>query len=169
MPGPNDAQVRELLQIAVCVPDHGRLTPWRFLRINDAAREALGSKLVEIYQREHPDATEAALEKERTRFSYAPLVMVVIARITAGHKIPEIEQRLSAGAVCLQLVQAATAMGFGAQWLTGWAAYHPGIRTLLGLASNEEIIGFVHIGTANGESPAYQRPDAAALLTDWNG
>ena len=168
-PGPNEAQLREMLQIAVCVPDHGRLAPWRFLRIAGDARTAIGSRLVEIHQREHPDATEAALEKEQSRFSFAPVVIAVVGRITAGHKVPEIEQRLSGGAVCLQLVQAATAMGFGAQWLTGWAAYHPEIHAFLGLANHEEIIGFVHVGTANGEPPASQRPEAATLLTDWHG
>lgn len=158
-----------MLRTAVRVPDHGRLTPWRFLRIAGDARRALGMQLLEIYQREHPDATEAVFDKERSRFAHAPVVIAVISRIVRDHKIPEIEQRLSAGAACMQLLQAAHAHGFGAQWLTGWAAYHPGIRAVLGLAGYEDITGFIHIGTPAGETPERERPDAAALLSDWTG
>lgn len=167
-PGPSDAQVMRMLATAIRVPDHGRLAPWRFLRIRSEQRAGLGQALLAIFQDDHPDATEAALEKERGRFSNAPEVIAVIGRITAGHKVPEIEQRLSGGAVCFQLLLAAQALGFGAQWLTGWAAYHPRIHAALALGGNEEILGFMHIGTPAGALPDHQRPDVATLVDDWH-
>lgn len=166
-PGPNETQLLRMLQTAVCVPDHGRLVPWRFLRIAGDARQALGARLAAIFEHDHPDASDAALDKERSRFAHAPVVVAVIGRIERDHKIPEIEQRLSAGAVCLQLLNAAHALGFGAQWLTGWAAYHPDIHAALRLKEHEEIIGFIHVGTPAGDVPGRERPDAAALLSDW--
>lgn len=168
-PGPSHDQLLRMLETAVRVPDHGRLTPWRFLRIAGDARKRFGDRLLDIYLRERPDAPDAALDKERSRFAYAPVVIAVVGRIARHHKIPEIEQRLSAGAVCLQLLHAAHALGFGAQWLTGWTAYHPEIHAVLELAKCEEIIGFVHIGTPIAEVPDRERPDAATLLSDWTG
>ena len=166
-PGPRDDQLLRMLETAVRVPDHGRLTPWRFLRIAGDARRRLGERLLDVFRRERPDAPDAALDKERLRFAHAPVVIAVVGCITRNHTIPEIEQRLSAGAVCLQLLHAAHAFGFGAQWLTGWAAYHPDIHAALKLAENEEIMGFVHIGTPTGEPPDRERPDVATLLSDW--
>jgi nitroreductase len=166
-PGPSDAQVMRMLETAIRVPDHGRLAPWRFLRIRGNERAVLGQTLQSTYRGEHPDAPEAALEKERKRFANAPEVIAVVGRITPGHKIPEIEQRLSGGAVCFQLLLTAHAMGFGAQWLTGWAAYHPAIHAVLGLSTHEEILGFMHIGTAAGALPDHQRPHVRELVSDW--
>jgi nitroreductase len=166
-PAPDAGQLQQMLQTAVHVPDHGRLAPWRFIELRDEGRRQLGQALADIFRREHPDATEAALEKESTRFSFAPLVVVVVGRITPGHKVPVIEQQLSAGCVCLQLLQAAHALGFAAQWLTGWAAYHPDIHATLGLSADEQVIGFVHIGTPAAEAVVRPRPDVAALLSRW--
>ena len=107
------------------------------------------------------------MDKDRQRFSHAPLVLVVVGRLTPGHKVPEQEQLLSGGAVCFALLQAAQALGFGAQWLTGWAAYDPVVTARLGLGPGETVLGFIHIGTPSEEAPERQRPDAAALLDDW--
>lgn len=166
-PGPDDPTLARMLQAAVRVPDHGKLVPFRFLRIRGDARFGLGERLVELTLAQDPEAPAAALEKERSRFSHAPLVITVIARLTPGHKVPEQEQLLSAGSVCFALLQAAQALGFGAQWLTGWMAYDRSIAELLGLQDNEKIVGFIHIGTAKLEAPERDRPDAAALLSDW--
>lgn len=166
-PGPDDPTLARMLQAAVRVPDHGKLVPFRFLRIHGDARFSLGERLVELTLAREPDAPAAALEKERSRFSHAPLIVAVIARLTPGHKVPEQEQLLSAGSVCFALLQAAQALGFGAQWLTGWMAYDPSVTELLGLQDNEKIVGFIHIGTAKLEAPERDRPDAAALLSDW--
>ncbi len=166
-PAPNAAQLRQMLATAVHVPDHGKLAPWRFIELRDEGRRRLGDRLVDIHRHEHPDATQAALDKEGSRFAFAPLVIVVVGRITPEHKVPIIEQQLSAGCVCLQLLLAAQALGFGAQWLTGWAAYHPAVHAELGLSEHEQIIGFIHIGTATADPVIRERPDAGTLLRQW--
>ena len=167
-PGPDPSTLLRMLTAAVRVPDHGKLVPFRFLRIEGEARHALGSALVDRTLQRDPAAPAAAIEKERMRFSYAPLIIAVIARLTPDHKVPEQEQLLSAGCVCFALLQAAQTLGFGAQWLTGWAAYDEVIEKMLGLQAQEKVVGFIHIGTPKLEVPERERPDAAALLSDWN-
>lgn len=166
-PGPDPDALLRMLRSAVRVPDHGKLVPFRFLRIQGAARQALGEELAARALALDPDASEAVLEKERGRFSSAPLIVAVISRVQAGHKVPVQEQLLTAGSVCFALLQAAQGLGFGAQWLTGWAAYDPGIHAALGLAGNEGVVGFIHIGTPRLEAPERERPDPLALLSDW--
>jgi len=167
-PGPDPSALLRILTAAVRVPDHGKLVPFRFLRIEGEARHALGQVLVARTLQRDPDAPAAAIEKERMRFSHAPLIVAVIARLTPDHKVPEQEQLLSAGCVCFALLQSAQALGFGAQWLTGWAAYDEEIGNTLGLQMHEKVVGFLHIGTPKLEVPERERPDAAALLSDWN-
>lgn len=166
-PGPSDEQLRALLTAAVRVPDHGKLAPWRFLRIRGEARQALGELLAARLLKREPAAAPAQLDKERQRFSHAPVVLAVIASLVPGHKVPEQEQLLSGGALCFALLQAAQALGFGAQWLTGWAAYDPVVTGRLGLAEHERVLGFLHIGTASAEAPERPRPDPMERLTDW--
>ena len=165
-PGPTDDQLLRMLASAVRVPDHGKLVPWRFVRIAGDARLALGEFLARRSRERDPGAPEAAVEKDRLRFSFAPVIVAVVASPTPGHKVPEIEQLLSGGAVCFALLQAAQALGFGAQWLTGWAAYDPEVRARFGLSEHERILGFVHIGTAAEAAPERVRPDPATLLSD---
>lgn len=166
-PGPDPATLRRMLQSAVRVPDHGKLVPFRFLHITGPARLVLGDALAERTLARDPDAPAAAVEKDRARFSHAPDIVTVIARLTPGHKVPEQEQLLSAGSACFALLQAAQAMGFGAQWLTGWMAYDEVVAKRLGLDEHERIVGFIHIGTPRMEAPERERPDAAALLSEW--
>jgi nitroreductase len=166
-PGPDDAQTRQLLEVALRVPDHGKLAPWRFLRIEGDARHVLGERLAARAQALDPSAPAAAIDKDRQRFSFAPLVIAVIATPVEGHKVPVIEQLMSGGAVCFALLQAAQGLGFGAQWLTGWAAYDRVILDGLGLAPHEQLLGFIHIGTASGEVPERLRPALDTKLTDW--
>ena len=167
-PGPDEATLLRMLQSASRVPDHGKRVPFRFLRIAGDARLALGEALVARTRERDPEAGEGAIEKDRNRFSHAPLVIVVVAVLDAGdEKIPEQERLLSAGSVCFALLQAAQACGFGATWLTGWPAYDPAIRSLLGLDVQERIVGFIHIGTPKLEAPERERPDARDLLSDW--
>lgn len=166
-PGPDDATLRMLVDAALVVPDHGKLSPFRILRIAGAARLALGDFLADLTQRRDPAAEVAVVEKDRGRFAHAPEILAVLACITPGHKIPEQEQLLSAGAVCLNLLHGAQTLGFGAQWLTGWPAYDLEVARYLGLNSHEKIVGFVHIGTASGALPERARPTAASKMTDW--
>lgn len=166
-PGPDDDQLSAMLTAAVRVPDHGRLVPWRFLRIRGDARLALGELLAARALERDPAAPAAAIEKDRQRFSFAPVIVAVIGRPLPGHKVPVQEQLLSGGAVCFALLQAAQAMGFGAQWLTGWAAYDPVVTARLGLADGETVLGFIHVGTAGETAPERLRPDPRDLLADW--
>ena len=109
---------------------------------------------------------EAALEKDRMRFQHAPMIVAVIAQQGEDAKIPASERFASACCVCFALLQAAQALGYGAQWLTGWPAYDPGILRTLGVGEDERIAGFIHLGTPKAEAPERDRPDPADLLTD---
>jgi nitroreductase len=166
-PGPDDAAVEALITLAARVPDHGRLAPWRFIRVAGDARHALGERLAALTRTRDPNAAEAAIEKDRGRFNRAPLVIIVVARLTPGHKVPEQEQLLSAGLAAFNLLLGAEALGFGAQWLTGWPAYDAEVVELLGLAANERIVAFVHIGTPTGPGIERPRPTPSELLMDF--
>lgn len=166
-PGPDDAMLLRLLQSAVRVPDHGRRVPFRFLRITGDARAALGALLARRALERDPASSDAVLDKERGRFARAPLVIAVVAVLGPDDAIPEPERFSSASCACFALLQAAQAFGFGAQWLTGWAAYDEPVLRALGLAGHERIAGFVHIGTPRQAAPERDRPDPAALLSDW--
>ena len=165
-PGPDAAQLRALLECAVRVPDHGKLVPWRFIAIAGEAKDAFCGFIAARSLERDPAAAPAVVEKDRLRFSYAPLVLAVVARVVPGHKVPEQEQLLSGGALCFQVLLAADAMGFGAQWLTGWAAYDAAVAGRLGLAEGERVLGFLHIGTAREAAPERERPDALSLLAE---
>ncbi|HZV23882.1 MAG TPA: nitroreductase [Luteimonas sp.] len=168
-PGPDEDTLLRMLRAAVRVPDHGKRVPFRFLRIAGDARDALGAALVARTLQRNPGASDAEIEKDRQRFSHAPLVIAVVARLGPDDKIPESERFSSASCVCFALLQAAQAAGFGAQWLTGWPAYDAGILRLLGLDDSEKLVGFIHVGTPRIEAPERDRPDADALLSDWTG
>jgi nitroreductase len=165
-PGPDAAQLRALMETAVRVPDHGKLVPWRFVAIAGDAKDSLCEFLAARSLERDPGAAPAVVEKDRLRFSYAPLVLAVVGRLTPGHKVPEQEQLLSGGALCFQLLLAADALGFGAQWLTGWAAYDEAVHSRLGLGENEVVLGFIHLGTAREAAPERERPDVLALLSE---
>lgn len=167
-PAPDEATLRALLTAAIRVPDHGKLAPFRLIRIKGDARLAFGEKLAAIALRRHPEMSDAKREKEQSRYRYAPLVIAVIAHIDADSSVPEIEQRLSAGCVAHNLLLGASALGFGAQWLTNWAAYDADVAHLLGLAANEHVVGFVHIGTPQIDVPDRDRPALDDLLSTWS-
>lgn len=167
-PGPSAEQLLRMLQTAVHVPDHGKRAPFRFLRICGDARERLAEAAQARQRAIAPTASDAALEKLHSRFCLPPLTVAVIVKLGHDEKIPESERFSSASCACFQLLQAAHAEGFAAQWLTGWLAYdRPFLEQTLGLAADEQLIGTVAIGTAQMEVPERDRPDAAALLQDW--
>jgi nitroreductase len=169
-PAPSGAQLEQLLAAAIRVPDHGKLEPFRLLLIRGEARAQLGAKLASIHERNEPEVPPAVLAKDRDRFNFAPLIVAVIARVAANHpKVPAQEQILSAGCVAYNLLLGAQALGFGAQWLTGWAAYDRDVAALLGLADNERVVAFVHIGTARDQAPERTRPNLANLVSEWQG
>ncbi len=166
-PGPDAAQLDELLGAAIRVPDHGRLTPFRLLAIRGDARARLGAAMADLHARKEADLPPAVLTKDRERFNAAPLIVTVIARLDTHHKVPAQEQLLSAGCVAYNLLLGAQALGFGAQWLTGWAAYDRDVAALLGLAENEHIVAFVHIGTPKDPAPEHTRAPLADLYSEW--
>jgi len=166
-PGPDAVQLEALLAAAIRVPDHGKLVPWRLLLIRGDARARLGAALADLHRRKQPEISEPALTKDRERYMFAPLIIAVIARTEPDHaKVPEQEQLLSAGCVAYNLLLGAQALGFGAQWLTGWAAYDRDAARLLGLAGNERVIAFVHIGTPREAAPERVRPNVGDLVTE---
>jgi nitroreductase len=169
-PGPDAAQLDALLRAAVRVPDHGKLVPWRFILVRGNARQRLGEAFAAIHQRIEADVPPAVLEKDRERFTFAPLIITVVARLDPHHpKVPAQEQLLSAGCVAYNLLLGAQALGFAAQWLTGWAAYDADAAALLGLKEGEHVVGFIHIGTAREAAPERNRPDVASLVAEWTG
>ena len=136
-PGPTKEQLEEMLTIASRVPDHGKLAPWRFIVLEGENRGAAGRALADLYRRQHPDADEKQLGEERDRFAKAPLVVLVVSKAAPHPKIPEFEQLLSAANAALNLELAAHALGFAAQWTTGWVAYDPEAGAILGLKPGE--------------------------------
>lgn len=167
-PAPDAATLLRMLASAVRVPDHGKRVPFRFIAVRGNARHALGERLAVRSRERDPAAAEAVVEKDRQRFSLAPLVVTVVAQLGPDEKIPEQERLLSAGSVCFALLQAAQALDYGAVWLTGWPAYDPSVAAWLGLQADEHVVGFIHIGTPTLEAPERERPDPAALLTEWS-
>lgn len=164
-PGPDEATLAEMLAIAARVPDHGKLAPWRFLII-DRATGARLADVVEARVRELDPAADAKkIEIERARFTRAPVCVAVVSRAGPHVKIPEWEQLLSAGAVCLNLLHAAVAYGFGGNWVTEWCAYDRPFLDRLGLTADEKIAGFVHIGTPTARAEDRVRPDMAAITS----
>lgn len=162
-PGPDPDEVSRLLALAARVPDHGKLEPWRFVVLGRRTLDALAPVLHAAVRGAGQD--EAAASKAAQAFA-SPVIVAVIFSPVDSPKVPEWEQVLSAGAVCLGLVNAALASGWGAAWLTGWAALDPGFgRAHLGLAPQERVAGLIHIGTRGATPPERPRPDIAAKTT----
>lgn len=159
-PGPSAKELDQILSIAVRVPDHGKLTPWRFIVYEGAARERAGAGLAAILDKRNADAER--IEAARIGFTRAPVVVAVVSTAAAHPKIPIWEQELSAGAVCMALLAATHAAGYAGNWLTDWWAFDSEAKALLGVGPAEKVAGFIHIGTP--KEPPVERPRPA--LTD---
>ncbi len=168
-PGPDSAQLNTILTVASRVPDHGKLTPWRFIVFEGDARSRFGEKLAELFSEAQPEAIPELVEAERRRFLRAPVVVAVVSRVQAHPKIPEWEQVLSAGASCMALCMAAHAMGFAAGWVTEWVAYDARVRPLLGLGEGERVAGFVYLGSPGKPLEDRPRPALDSIVTRWAG
>jgi nitroreductase len=163
-PAPTDAELATLLRLATRVPDHGKLSPWRFVVLKGEPKLRFIAGLEKIAAT-RPDRER--LIAKLGKIKAPPLTVAVVSRAPAPGDIPEWEQRLSAGAVCMTLIIAAQAMGYGANWITDWYAYDADAGTLLGLGDGERIAGFVHLGTS-AEAPLERvRPEVGALVTEW--
>ena len=166
-PAPTGEELREIIKAAIRVPDHAWLRPWHFLAIAGERRAALGDILEASLVRRDPQADEASRAKAKLAPLRAPLVLVVIARLQEHPKVPAIEQRLSAGCAAHGILLAAESLGYAGVWRTGAAAFDRGVMTDLGLAQNEEIIGFLYLGSRDGTSKAIPELNPDHFLSDW--
>ena len=164
-PGPAAAELDMLLTVASRVPDHGKLTPWRFIVFEGDARLKAGAAIEAIFKADNPAATPDQIAFEHNRLARAPLVIAVVSRAAPHVKIPEWEQVLSAGAAAMNLVTAAHALGFAANWITEWYAYDRRVLDALGLSPHEKIAGFVHIGRPVKPPEDRPRPPLQEIVT----
>lgn len=167
-PGPDESQLRAMLEIAMRVPDHGKLAPWRFVIVGADRRDALAGLLERAYRADKPDAGRMEIETMHQFAHQAPALVVILSSPVTDSHIPLWEQKLSAGAAAMNLLHAATAMGFAGGWLTAWPAYSDIVRNAFG-AAPERIVGFVFIGTPGKPVEERPRPDYDAVVSVWAG
>ena len=166
-PGPTPEQLEDMLRMATRVPDHGKLAPWRLVLFQGENRAAAGERLATLVKARKPEADQASLDIERRQFLPAPLTVGVLSTARPHPKIPEFEQLLSASNVAFNLVHAAYAQGFAAQWVTRWFAYDAEAAAILGAREGERFVGFVHIGTPTAVIEDRPRPSLAEVVTEW--
>ncbi|MEY3552314.1 MAG: hypothetical protein RL735_662, partial [Pseudomonadota bacterium] len=166
-PAPSESEIETMLRIASRVPDHGKLAPWRFIVFKGEARERAGAIVAEAFARKDPSADATRIAAEGKRMTMAPLIVAIVSTAGPHAKIPEWEQELSAGAVCMNLLIAAHAMGFAGSWLTNWFSYDRSVLTQFGLSESERIAGFMHIGRATTAPDDRPRPELATIVTEF--
>ena len=164
-PGPSETELESILTFSSRVPDHGKLAPWRFIVYRGDVRRALGETFLQLTQDGSQELTDAARIAELSRFLRAPVVVAVVSTAAAHVKIPEWEQVLSAGAVCLNMLMAANAHGYVANWRTEWIAYDDRALAALGVKPGEKIAGFIHIGSSDFPVPDRPRPVLGEIVT----
>jgi nitroreductase len=166
-PAPSDDELNQILSVAVRVPDHGKLAPWRFILFKGDAGSRASAMLVDLFRRRNPNADEKAIDEERKRLALAPLVIAVVSTAAPHVKIPEFEQLLSAGNAAMNILLAAQALGYAGQWTTGWIAYDAEAGRVLGLRPGERFVGFVHVGTPTVPATDRPRPAPADVVSEW--
>ena len=166
-PGPSDAEIRRIVAVAARVPDHGKLTPWRFVLYRGAAAAELDARLAPLHAARFPDMPAEKAELERTRFQRVPLTIGVISRTQEHFKIPRWEQELSAGAACMNLLLAVHALGYAGQWLTGWCSYDAEAAAILGAKDGERFAGLIAVGTPTVPPVDRPRPAFEDVVTEW--
>lgn len=163
-PGPTREHIEQIIRAGARAPDHGRLRPWRFAVLEGAARERLGDAMARMQREKFPQSTPEQLAAERAKVMRAPTIIVVGAKITKG-KIPPIEQLGAVAAAVQNMFLAAQALGYGAMWKTGGAAYDAGVKEMYGLASEDHIVAFLYLGTTTTPGPLV--PPAIDGLVSW--
>jgi nitroreductase len=163
-PGPSHEHIERIVRAGVRAPDHGRLRPWRFVVLEGEARRTLADAMANVFQAKLPQASPQQLDAERAKAMRAPTIIVAAARITAG-KIPAIEQIIAVGAAVQNMFLAANALGYGAMWKTGAAAYDASCKTALGLSADDHIVGLLYLGTT--VTPGAQVPVAITDFIRW--
>lgn len=169
-PGPDATQIGQIITAASRVPDHGKLAPWRFVLIPQTQRDALAAVITTAYGAERPEAGSVELAAMDGFPRHAPCLIALLSTPDMTSKIPLWEQQLSAGAAAMALLDAAHALGFVGNWLTGWPAYNPAVASALGCAAAQDrIVGFFFIGTAAKPLDDRPRPDHAEIFHVWDG
>jgi nitroreductase len=168
-PGPSAEDLERIFASAVRAPDHGRWRPWHFVVIPEDRRAAFGALMADCLRRRNPSVSDAELQRERDKAFRSPVIVAVAAKVQRGHKIPEIEQIASAAAAAQTIMLAAPALGYGAVWKTGAPAYDATVKTALGLSPEDDIIGFLYLGTRVGGPSPIPRPAAKDFVTTWAG
>ncbi len=167
-PAPSEDELTVILTAAARVPDHGKLAPWRFIVYGNDQGKRIGERLLAILEaRQDTSMDDAQRQQELTRFTRAPIVVGVLSCAAVHPKIPIWEQELSAGAVCMNLVNAAAASGFASQWLTEWYSFDEEAAQMLGAMDTERFAGFVHIGTPTQPPSERPRPDLSEICSQW--
>ena len=164
-PGPTPAELETIITIGSRVPDHGKLTPWRFIVFEGDGRNRAGDVIASVFAKKNPEAAVADIDAEKRRLLDAPLVIGVVSFLRPHPKVPAWEQELSAGASAMNIITAATALGYAANWLTGWFAFDRDVLAGLGLGAEEKIAGFIHIGRPSGPAVDRPRPAFADIVT----
>ena len=168
-PGPDQEALENMFQSALRAPDHGRLRPWRFVVVPEDRRERFGELMADCLRRHDPNAAAEMLQRERDKALRAPVIVVAAAQIHRGHKIPDVEQLVSAAAAAENIMLAARAQGFGAMWKTGTPAYDATVKQALGLDPDNEIVGFLYLGTQVGGGSPAARPTVRDMVSVWQG
>jgi len=169
-PAPNTEQLNDILRCAIAAPDHGQLRPWRFIVIQGDARQALGDVFATAAKAREPDLSEAKIERMREKPLRSPMIVVMVATLTADHpKAPKIEQLYSAGAAAQLMQLGATATGFGSIWLSGANAYDAHVKTSLAIDAKDEIVGFLYLGTPPAGTPSRRRAELTDHVSQWHG
>ena len=150
---PSRAQLESLLRAAACAPDHGKLAPWRFTVLQGASRGLFADALAAALRLRMPEVADDAVEREREKAFRSPVLIVVSAHAEPHPKVPAVEQQVAVGAAIQNLWLAAVAQGLGVAWKTGNAAYDPVVKQALGVAEDDAIIGFLHVGTPLASAP----------------
>jgi nitroreductase len=164
-PGPSPADLETILTIGARVPDHGKLAPWRFIVFEGDSRARAGEVIAGVYARKNPNASPAEIEVEKKRMMDAPLVIGVVSLTKVHPKVPPWEQEMSAGASAMNIVTAATALGYGACWLSGWFSFDRDVLDGFGLRADEKLAGFIHIGNVTKSSDDRPRPSLSEIVT----
>lgn len=168
-PGPGPEDLRKIFEIASRTPDHGKLHPWRLIHIPKSARDAFEALLLSAYRSEKADPGRLEIEAVERFAQQAPELVVVMFAPVGSPRIPRWEQELSCGAVCMNLLHAAHAMGYVGGWVTGWASFSEPVTRALAQGPDERIAGFIYLGTPANPLEERPRPDLNDVVSEWHG
>jgi len=168
MPIPQE-HLDRILKIAARSPDHGRLSPWRFIVIQDEARQVSGERFDALYAARNPELDMSKSDMWTLYMMRAPVTIVLVSRPDPNSRIPEWDQILGSGAVGMNLISAASAHGYATQWLLKWPGRDPEAAAILGVQAGERVAGFIHLGRQTERPADRARPDLASIVTHWTG